>query len=124
MMLFCCCHLGYADAQTQPIVIFSIKPGLCVLGENETECRDQLRVKWKANLIYSLCLYQQEKSQSLHCWSSTKEGEHQFSFVASETTEFELRDSQTQTIVAVKTFKILTDHNNTRQRRRNPWSFF
>lgn len=124
MVLCCFCYPVYADAQTQPRILLSIKPGLCVLGENEIECRDQLRVKWKANLIYSLCLYQEEKSQSLYCWQSTKEGEYQFGFVASENTQFELRDSQTQQILAVKTFKILTDHNNTRQRRRNPWSFF
>jgi Protein of unknown function (DUF3019) len=117
------CYPGGVVAQT-PTVLLSIKPGLCVLGKDETECRDQLRVKWKANLIYSLCLYQEKNPHSLHCWQSSKEGEYQFGFVASENTRFELRDSQTQQTLAVKTFKILTDHNNTHHRRRNPWSFF
>jgi len=123
LILFYFC-ISTAEAQTQHGVVLSIKPGLCVLGEDEVECRDQLRVKWKSNLFYSLCLYQQTKPESLHCWQSVKEGEYQFSFVASENTEFELRENPTQKILAIKTFKILTDHNNTRQRRRNPWSFF
>lgn len=116
--------ISIADVTLKPSLVFSIKPGLCVLGEDEIECRDQLRVKWKANTIYSLCLYQQENSQSLHCWHGTQEGEYQFSFVGRENTAFELRDKKTQKTIATKIFKILSDHNANRNRRRNPWSFF
>jgi Protein of unknown function (DUF3019) len=124
LLLCCICCSVDADTQTQSTVWFSIKPGLCVLGEDETECRDKLRVKWKANLIYSLCLYQEQNPESLYCWQSKKEGEYQFNFIASENIAFELRDSRTQKTLAIKTFKVLTDHNNANHRRRNPWSFF
>ncbi len=123
LVLFYCCSTCYADVETQPIFL-SIKPGLCVLGENETQCQDRLHIKWKANMNYSLCLYQQEKIQSLHCWQSSSQGEYHFDFVASENTQFQLRDSQTQQILAVTIFKILINHDNNRHRRRNPWSFF
>jgi Protein of unknown function (DUF3019) len=117
-------NVSIADVSLKPSLVFSIKPGLCVLGEDEIECQDQLRVKWKANSIYSLCLYQQANSQFLHCWPATQEGEYQFSFVGRENTAFELRDKQTQKTMATKVFKILSDHNTSRNRRRNPWSFF
>jgi hypothetical protein len=117
------CKAVFADTQTQPSISFSIKPGLCVLNNAETECRDQLRVYWKSNRDYSLCLYQQAEEQFIYCWKLAHEGEYQFPFAASETTIFELRDTKSQKILIAKTFKILKDHNS-RHRRRNPWSFF
>lgn len=119
-------NIAYAnDATTKPAnksISLSIKPGLCVLAENETECRDTLRVKWKSVQQYSLCLYQKAEEQSLYCWRAAQEGEYQFAFVASKTTEFELRDLDSQEILIAKAFKILT--RESRSRRRNPWNFF
>lgn len=103
-------------------ISFSIKPGLCLLATNENECRDSLLVKWKSRQQYSLCLYQAADDSSLHCWKTAREGEYQFEFVASETTEFELRDQQSQQLLVSKSFKILTRESG--NRRRNPWSFF
>ena len=95
-----------------------------MLNNVETECRDQLRVHWKSNRHYSLCLYQQAQQEFIYCWPLAREGEHQFSFAASETTIFELREPDSPTILVTKAFKILKDHNTGRHRRRNPWSFF
>lgn len=95
---------------------------MCVLAETQTECRDTLRIKWKSAQQYSLCLYQKAEDQSLYCWRAAHEGEYQFAFAASETTEFELRDLNSQEILIARAFKILT--RESRSRRRNPWSFF
>lgn len=103
-------------------IVLSIKPGLCLLSTGETECRDSLLVKWKARQPYSLCLYQETTDSSLYCWSSVREGEYQFEFAASETTDFELRDQQNNQLLISKSFKILTRESGSR--RRNPWSFF
>lgn len=121
-MLYGLCNAVYADAQAP--ILFSIKPGLCVLNESEAECRDQLRVQWKANQVYSLCLYQQAKEEFLYCWQMSREGEYQFPFAASETTTFELREINNQKVLVEKAFKVLKDHNTSRHKRRNPWSFF
>ena len=103
-------------------IVLSIKPGLCLLATGETECRDSLLIKWKARQPYSLCLYQETADSSLYCWSAVREGEYQFEFAASETTDFELRDQQSDQLLISKSFKILT--RETGSRRRNPWSFF
>jgi len=119
----CLQNLAVADSRSMAIS-FSIKPGLCVLGQQETECRDQLRVQWQAARVYSLCLHQENNPSAIYCWQPAKAGKYQFDFVASETTEFHLRDVNTRAILSTKAFKILTDHRSAAHGRRNPWSFF
>jgi hypothetical protein len=99
--------IASANEKNSKDISFSIKPGLCVLGSDESECRDTLHVKWKSQRHYSLCLYQKSSQQSLHCWPKAREGEH------------ELEDQQ---ILVAKAFTVLT--RESRSRRRNPWSFF
>lgn len=114
--------IASANEKNAKDISFSIKPGLCVLGSDESECRDTLHVKWKSQRHYSLCLYQKSAQQSLYCWSRAREGEHRFAFAASETTEFELREQEGQQILVAKAFRVLTRESGSR--RRNPWSFF
>jgi hypothetical protein len=112
-------------AQARPTVEFSLKPHLCVLAGNESECKDRLVVEWK-NLRaedISPCLYQEQASEPLFCWQKSQVGRTEFKASLTKTTTFELRTEQQQ-LLAREVFEVIYTRKSSRHSRRNPWSFF
>ena len=103
---------------------FTIKPQLCVLNEGEEICRDQLRVSWQSSIALSPCLYRLDQDESIFCWEKVTRGDYRFNFVASQTTEFELREIQSNHRYGSRRFQVLFSEKKYRRARRNPWSFF
>lgn len=107
-----------------PLIQFSIKPRLCVLNAGEEVCRDELEVKWQSAQARSLCLYQSDKADPLRCWREATAGEYQFELTASVSTDFQLRELDTNTAVSDQRFQVVYNEKKYRKARRNPWSFF
>jgi hypothetical protein len=113
-----------AAEQTLPLIEFSIKPRLCVLNQGEEVCRDELEVKWQSAQQRSLCLYQTDKTDPLRCWEQSTQGDYQFELMASATTDFQLREMDTDTPLSDQRFQVVYSDKKYRRARRNPWSFF
>jgi hypothetical protein len=103
-----------------------MKPNICVLSEAESQCEDILVAEWKADndQHYSLCLFQRNNSMPIKCWKNVNFGVVQFNQAISATTIFELRDSNSQTLLGYQAFQVINAQKKFRRSRRNPWSFF
>lgn len=113
-----------ASNTTLPLIQFSIKPRLCVLNAGEEVCRDELEVKWQSAQTRSLCLYQTDKTEPLRCWQDTTHGDYQFELMASTTTDFQLRETDSDKTLSDQRFQVVHHDKKYRKARRNPWSFF
>ncbi|QEY19086.1 DUF3019 domain-containing protein [Cellvibrio sp. KY-GH-1] len=106
------------------MIQFSIKPRLCVLNAGEEVCHDELQVKWESPVVRSLCLFQTDKSEPLRCWEHETRGEYQFELTASVSTDFQLREQQSDKPLSDQRFQVVYNDKKYRKARRNPWSFF
>lgn len=113
-----------ASSSSLPLIQFSIKPRLCVLNAGEEVCRDELEVKWLSAQARSLCLYQTDKVEPLRCWNDATAGEYQFELTASVSTDFQLRELDSDASLSDQRFQIVYNEKKYRRVRRNPWSFF
>lgn len=116
--------LPNTSSSALPLIQFSIKPRLCVLNAGEEVCRDELEVKWLAAQARSLCLYQTDKPEPLRCWENAIQGEYQFELTASVSTDFQLRELDSDTSLSDQRFQVVYNEKKYRKARRNPWSFF
>lgn len=116
--------LSNANSPSLPLIQFSIKPRLCVLNAGEEICRDELEVKWLSAQARSLCLYQTDKTEPLRCWQDAIEGEYRFELAASVSTDFQLRELDSDTSLSDQRFQVVYNEKKYRKARRNPWSFF
>jgi hypothetical protein len=116
--------LAGASSSSLPLIQFSIKPRLCVLNAGEEVCRDELEVKWLSVQARSLCLYQTDKTEPLRCWQDATQGEYQFELAASVSTDFQLRELDSNTSLSDQRFQVVYNEKKYRKARRNPWSFF
>jgi hypothetical protein len=69
-------------------------------------------------------LYQDGKSIALRCWENARQGEYQFELSTHATTDFQLRESPTQTPLSDQRFQVVYNDTKYRKQRRNPWRFF
>lgn len=122
LIILCLAPLG-AGADS-PLLEFTLKPRLCLLAENETQCHTRVSLQWRARTAVSVCLYNRENNQQLHCWPETKAGSHHFSWVTSSNSYFELRTRDNHSLLATQALMVQQQEKRYRQQRRNPWNFF
>ncbi len=101
-----------------------MKPKLCVLTNNETQCNDQFKAQWQAREQLSLCIFQDNKAQPIECWENAAFGNTHFTLMLTQSTAFELRETKSQKVVARQQFDIVYEQKKYSKNRRNPWSFF
>jgi hypothetical protein len=107
-----------------PAIHFSLKPRLCVLTDNEEVCRDELEVTWSSAHKRSLCLYQDGEPMPLQCWADSTKGAYRFVISASVSTNFQLREDNSEQTVGNEVFEVVHHQKIYRRQRRNPWNFF
>ncbi|MEM7504476.1 MAG: DUF3019 domain-containing protein [Pseudomonadota bacterium] len=58
-------------------VKLTVKPVLCILDEQTTECDMAFLVLWESSVDGYYCLYNHFGSSPLRCWQSENEGQHE-----------------------------------------------
>lgn len=111
-------------APKEGVVELTVQPNLCVLGEGESVCSDQVKINWRAEHNRSLCLYESGEADPLDCWQQTRVGSHTSLLTTASDVQFQLVDTRGRQVVASHEFEVITDTKRYRRRRRNPWSFF
>lgn len=117
------CPLAWAG-ESLPAIHFSLKPSVCVLTDGEEQCRNELEVVWSSAQKRSLCLYQSGEPMPLKCWSDARSGAYQFVLTASASTDFQLREDNSELALGREVFEVVYHQKQYRRQRRNPWSFF
>jgi len=107
-----------------PRIHFSIKPNLCILSNGEEICHDELNIQWQSDERLSLCLYQSNRTNPLHCWEGQFAGVHNTVISTEKNIEFELRGVSEKDLLITDSFEVVHDDSKFRRRRRNAWSFF
>lgn len=114
---------AYAASEGSGVEL-TVQPNLCVLGEGESVCRDQVKVNWRAEHSRSLCLYELGEPDPLDCWQQTRSGTHTSMLETENDVQFQLIEASGRQVVASRAFEVIADAKRYRRRRRNPWSFF
>jgi hypothetical protein len=118
-------HVAFLRADDlSPIVEFQLKPKLCVLSSQETLCNNLFIVEWHARQNLSVCIFRHKIDKPLECWDNHQFGNTQFFLGIKETTIFELREMNTQKIIATQQYDVVYEQKKYAKFRRNPWSFF
>lgn len=104
--------------------IFSIKPNICILADNEKSCTDTLKIKWQTSEKKSLCLYQRVSNKKIHCWQKNDKGRYELFIETNKSLYFDLYDMDNTKIFMSSIFEVINDQKKYRRKRRNPWSFF
>ncbi len=119
------CILSFSSHAEDVLMIdLSVQPHLCVLSSDESMCRDDIEIKWKADNNYSLCLYADEAQEPLYCWKDSWHGNYELFIETSTAIDFYLKNTENSQILASQLFEVIQDVQQYRRRRRNPWSFF
>jgi len=116
--------LSVSVAAEEGAIELTVQPSLCILGDGESLCRDQVKINWRAPREHSLCLYQTGASAPLDCWQQTRVGSYTQVLETENDVQFQLVEQNGQQVVARYVFEVIADAKRYRRQRRNPWSFF
>lgn len=105
-------------------VHLKVSPRLCTLTKSEYFCEVLVNIDWKSDTEQSLCLKFSNKPEMNKCWDKCLKGHIEIQMSLAEDLTVELRDKNTQSILASKTLGIAREKNNFRRKRRQPWSMF
>lgn len=101
-----------------------IQPRLCVLPDGQELCEDQLEIRWRAQGLRDLCLYQRGRDKALRCWQQASAGHYEMKISTARNIVFLLKDMPSESVAISEVFEVVHDQSKFRRKRRNAWSFF
>lgn len=101
-----------------------LKPRVCTLAANETQCSTTVHANWHSPREESLCLVILGRSDVKRCWEHYSQGTYSIELAFSDDLLFELKDSRLETVLASKALRIIREAIRYRHRRQDPWSIF
>lgn len=101
-----------------------LKPRVCTLAANETQCSTTVHANWHSSREESLCLVILGRSDVKRCWEHYSQGTYSIELAFSDDLLFELKDSRLETVLASKALRIIREAIRYRHRRQDPWSIF
>jgi hypothetical protein len=101
-----------------------LRPRVCTLAANETQCSTTVHANWHSPREESLCLVILGRSDVKRCWEHYSHGTHSIELVFSDDLQFELKDSRLDTVLASEALRIIREAIRYRHRRRDPWNIF
>ena len=107
-----------------PGIQLELRPRVCTLAANETQCTTTVHANWHSPREESLCLVILGRSDVKRCWEHYAEGTYTIELVFSDDLLFELKDSRLETVLASEALRIIREAIRYRHRRRDPWNIF
>jgi hypothetical protein len=101
-----------------------LRPRVCTLAANETQCSTTVHADWHSPREESLCLVILGRSDVKRCWEHYSQGTYSIELVFSDDLLFELKDSRLETVLASQALRIIREAIRYRHRRRDPWNIF
>ncbi len=111
---------GTSAADTE----LDLKPSICALTENQTQCEERVDIRWHSDHPSALCLFVDQSEQPLACWREQGQGAYHYDARTEESLTFQLRTEQEDRLLASELFEVIREYTEFRSRRRKPWNFF
>ena len=112
---------GAGQADPQPIEL-KLRPRVCTLPDDQTDCNTTVRAQWRSRSNESLCLLIVDRPDIRHCWENHSEGTYSVELSFSEDLVVQLRDLDPDRVLASKTIAVI--RQALRRKRRPPWNIF
>ncbi len=113
-----------ARGEPAPGIQLELKPRVCTVAANESQCSTTVHANWHSPRDESLCLVILGRSDVKRCWEHYSEGTYSIELVFNEDLLFELKDARLDTVLASEALRIIREAIRYRHRRRDPWNIF
>jgi hypothetical protein len=111
-----------ANDNPEDRIRLDLRPRICTLSGNETQCQTTVHAAWRSSQRESLCLVIADRPDIKACWEDYSKGTYSVELVFSEDVLFELRDPQLQNVLTSKALKVIREALEYRRKRRQPWN--
>jgi hypothetical protein len=113
-----------AGAAEQPPIELKLRPRLCTLAGNDTECNTTVRAQWRSPRNESLCLLIVEHPEIRRCWDDQSAGMYTVEMSFSQDLVVQLRDAELDQVLASQAIAVIRQALLLRHKRRPPWNIF
>lgn len=108
-----------SDAQT---IRLDVKPKICTLATDDTECETTVRANWQSSRDESLCLVIVGRPEIKRCWEQYSEGNYRVELAFNQDLIVQLKDPQLDKVIASTAITIIREALQLRRKRRQPWN--
>lgn len=112
-----------ADAARAPIEL-KLRPRVCTLSGDDTDCNTTVHAQWRSSRNESLCLVIVDRPHIRHCWENHSEGVYSVEIAFSDDLVVQLRDAELDSVLASQAIAVIRQALQLRHKRRPPWSIF
>ena len=116
-------HMSAASGGRDDIHL-ELRPRICTLTINDTQCDTVVRATWRAPNDESLCLVIVGRPEVKRCWEKYSEGSYSIELVFSTDLVFQLKDLDLQQVLASEVLRVIREAIRYRHKRREPWNIF
>jgi hypothetical protein len=113
-----------ADGTGDPPIELKLRPRVCTLSGNDTECNTTVRAQWRSSRNESLCLVIVDHPDIRRCWEDHRQGLYVIELTFSKELVVELRDPELEHVLASQAVAVIRQALQFRRKRRQPWNIF
>jgi Protein of unknown function (DUF3019) len=107
-----------------PPIELKLRPRVCTLSDNDTECNTTVRAQWRSPRNESLCLVIVDRPDVKRCWEEHRHGTYAIELAFSKDLVVELRDAELDRVLASAAVAVIRQALQFRRKRRQPWNIF
>jgi hypothetical protein len=112
------------DGAGDPPIELRLRPRVCTLSDNYTECNTTVRAQWRSPRNESLCLVIVDHPDIKRCWEDHRNGMYVVELAFSKDLIVELRDVDLDQVLASQAIAVVRQALQFRRKRRQPWNIF
>ncbi len=122
-IFLCIAHTTQADNTGVESAQLRLKPNRCVALHQGQVCYQKIQLFWSVPQAGDYCLYQQHTETPLYCWQNVAASEYQYEFSSNTSTQLQLVNIQTKTVVATAALEVAWVYKSN-TRRKTHWRIF
>jgi hypothetical protein len=115
---------GDGDGAGNPPIELRLRPRVCTLSDNDTECNTTVRAQWRSPRNESLCLVIVDHPDIKRCWEDHRNGMYVVELAFSKDLIVQLRDVDLDHVLASQAIAVVRQALQFRRKRRQPWNIF
>ena len=113
-----------ADGTGDPPLELKLRPRVCTLSGNDTECNTTVRAQWRSPHNESLCLVIVDRPDIRRCWEDHQHGVYVVELAFSQDLVVQLRDADLDHVLTSQAIAVIRQALQFRRKRRQPWNIF
>jgi Protein of unknown function (DUF3019) len=113
-----------ASSDERDDIQLELRPRICTLTANDTQCDTVVHATWQSPRNESLCLVIVGRPEVKRCWEKYSEGTYSIELTFSADLVFQLKDLDLQQVLASDVLRVIREAIRYRHKRREPWNIF